>query len=70
MSQLIAGYGIYKALQLEGFDLPKECADVRLLMPVDGVMQLQMEVNLTNDDLEKLGRALVRMAKNDYAVSK
>lgn len=52
------------ALRDEGFDLPKECADVRLMIPVDGIFQLQYEVNVYGESLAQLGRALVRIAKD------
>lgn len=55
---------LYDALIAEGFPLPKECRDVRLVMPVDGACVLDYSVFLFGEDLEKLGRALVRVGAN------
>lgn len=58
---------LYEALKAEGFLLPDECADVRLLMPVDGIWQMQYRVNLSMEDFEKVSRAFIRIA-NDRKV--
>lgn len=65
MPKVISGYGLYQALKDEGYELPEECADVQLVMPVDGMIQLEMRVNLTDETLAMLGRALVRMAEHN-----
>lgn len=54
---------LYNALLAEGFELPKECSDVQLLMPVDGVYQLHYTVMLHGEDLAKLGRALAKLGE-------
>ena len=62
----IGGYGLYDALKAEGYELPDECGDVEIRMPVDGAIQLALIVNLTNGpdgSLVKFGKALVRMAE-------
>jgi len=64
----VGGYGLYQALKDEGYELPEECGDVEMRLPVDGVIQLAYIVNLTDGEdgtLAKFGRALVRMAKNN-----
>jgi len=53
---------LYTALKAENYDLPDECGDVELVMPVDGVFQLRFIVNVTKENLAKLGRALVRVS--------
>ena len=63
MARVISTYGLYQALKDEGFNLPDECVDVEMKMPVDGVYQLHYVVNLTDERLAKFGRALVRMAE-------
>ncbi len=61
-SRVLAGYGLYQALKAEGYELPPECGDVEMRLPVDGAIQLAYIVNLTGENLEKFGRALIRMA--------
>lgn len=62
MSRVVAsGYGLYNALKAEGFELPEECGDVEMRMPVDGAIQLALIVNLTEERLAQFGRALVRL---------
>lgn len=56
---------LYDALKAEGFILPNECAEVRLLMPIEGLFQLNYTVNLTDEDLVKVGRALARIGATD-----
>lgn len=60
---LIATYPprLYDALKAEGFHLPDECGDVQMTMPVDGLFQLHYTINLTADDLERIGKAFVRL---------
>lgn len=57
------GDHLYDALKAEGFLLPDECADVKLIMPVDGVYQLEYRVNLFGERLAQVGRALARMGE-------
>jgi hypothetical protein len=64
MATYPSGTNLYHALLAEGFELPKECGDVSLLMPVDGVLQLHYTVNVLGDDLAKLGRALTRIGED------
>lgn len=53
---------LYEALKAEGFLLPDECSEVYMTTPIDGLPQLHYTVNLRNDDLTKVGRALQQMA--------
>jgi len=50
---------LYDALKAEGYILPDECSDVEMTLPVDGIMQLKLIVNLTGESLQQFGRALV-----------
>jgi hypothetical protein len=61
MIRLPSGTNLYRALKAEGFNLPDECRDVVLVMPVDGVFTLRYEVNLMGEDLVKVGKALARI---------
>ncbi len=54
---------LYRALQEVGFELPKDCGDVELLLPVDGVPQLRMTVFIHGERLELLGQALARLGE-------
>jgi hypothetical protein len=63
MSRLLSTYGLYQALKDEGFELPPNCGDVILQMPVDGRYELHFVEFLEDDRLAKLGRALARMAE-------
>lgn len=56
-------YKLYQALLDAGYKLPDETADVMLKMPVDGVMQLVIHVNVTEELLVMLGEAFIDMAK-------
>lgn len=58
-----SGTNLYRALLAEGFKLPDECADVQLITPTDGVIQLRYVVNVTGSDLVKIGRALARIGE-------
>jgi hypothetical protein len=61
--KVIGSFGLYEALKAEGYVLPDECRDVRLIMGVDSVIVLQMDVWLTTETLAQVGRALVRLAE-------
>lgn len=52
-----------EAMEAEGLPLPNECADVQLLTPVDGGFQLRYVINLTPEQMVKIGKALIRMFK-------
>lgn len=54
---------LYQALKAEGFVLPDECGDVTLDLPVDGIVQLVVRINITERNVEQIGRALVRLGK-------
>jgi len=53
----------YEALKKEGFNLPPECGDILMEIPVDGIIRLHFVQNLTNEDLVKFGRALASLGE-------
>jgi hypothetical protein len=59
----MSSFGLYKALKDEGFELPPECGDITLELPVDGVIRLNCPLMLTGERLAQLGRALTKMAE-------
>jgi hypothetical protein len=64
MEILAVGTDFYRALKSEGFDLPDECGDVHMTVPVDGPIQLHYTVNVREEDLVKIGRALEKMGEH------
>lgn len=63
MARPVATYHLYEALKAEGYRMPDEVSDVYLTMPIDGLYQLHYTINLQDEDLAKLGRALQKMAE-------
>lgn len=63
VSKVISGTDFYNALKAEGFELPDECGDVHMIVPVDGLIQLHYTVNVRHEDLVKIGKALARMGE-------
>lgn len=63
MVTIIGGIRLVDALKAEGIELPPNCADIELVMPVDGVIVLKYIELMTDDRLAKLGRALTRLAE-------
>lgn len=61
MTRLIAGYRLGKILADMGV-LPDECADVEMLIPVDGVLRLRYTVNVTQEDARKLAEAFEKLS--------
>lgn len=59
----VSGTNLYNALKEEGFELPPECGDVEMSLPVDGVIQLRYIENLSGDRLIKFANALRKLAK-------
>lgn len=59
---------LYNALKTVGFELPPECGDLRLEMPVDGLMRLHYVENLTGERLAQFGRALAMLGDVDDPV--
>ena len=64
------GTSLHEALKLEDFPLPDECTLVEPLLPIDGMIQLRYTVNLRPEQLAAFGRALVRIANQDFEPSK
>lgn len=61
--RLISGSDLYHALKDEGFELPPNCGDVEMVIPVDGVIKLKYIENLEGDRLAQFGRALQRLGQ-------
>ncbi len=49
---------IVDALKAEGFELPKNCREARLVMGINQMFVVQYDVFLDGEDLARLGRAL------------
>ena len=57
------------ALKKEGFELPRNCGAIRLMMPVDDTFILNYDIVVDGEDLEKLGRALAAIGKKAKDIS-
>ena len=62
MSRIISTVGLAEALKAEGFPLPAECREARVIFGIDAAYMIQYDVFLTLDDLAALGRALQRIS--------
>lgn len=63
MIRLYQPPSLYDALKAEGFVLPDECNDITIELPVDGIVQLVVRINLTEQNIAQFGRALVRLGR-------
>lgn len=63
MMREVATYGLAQALDEEGFPLPQECREARVVMGVDQALMIQYDVFLTTENIARLGRALQRFAE-------
>ena len=63
MSKAVSTYGLVGALKEQGFPLPDECREARLVMGSGSAFMLQTDQFLTTEDLGKIGRALVKMSE-------
>ena len=59
-----SGTVLYHALLAEGFDLPPNCGDIEMELPVDGLIRLKYVENLSGERLAQFGRALQRVAND------
>lgn len=64
MPNLTSTWGLYEALKAEGYELPKNTSDVRLIAPIDGIVQLHLTVLVDTEELQQVGRALIRLAES------
>lgn len=62
--QLFGRYNLLTAMQEEGL-LPPECADVQILVPVDGIMQIVYTVNVGDERMMALQRALQKTLESN-----
>jgi len=53
----------YNLLVAEGFQLPPDCSDILMEIPVDGVLRLHYVQNLNAEDLVRFGRALAKLGE-------
>ena len=60
-SRLMSTRRLAEALKAEGFPLPEDCSEVRLVMGVNQAMLLQFDVYVRAENLVRLGRALIRI---------
>jgi hypothetical protein len=61
MPDYFSSHALGQALSTRGI-LPKNCGDVELLIPVDGVLQLQCKINVEAGDIPKIIDALKELA--------
>lgn len=59
---IIGGFELGRLLHKEGM-VPEECANIELLTPADGALQLRYTVNVRPEDLPKIARALTRLGE-------
>jgi hypothetical protein len=60
-----SGLDLAKALDAEGFPLPKNCTGARLIMTIDSVNVIQYDVFLEPEEMVKFGKALQRLGEAD-----
>jgi hypothetical protein len=58
MGHAFSSSDLSKHLEAAGIPYPPECADVEVLMPADGIMQIRFTINVTTDMLPKIAKAL------------
>lgn len=64
MINYAASHTLYTELKAEGYLLPDDCVDVELVaQAVDSPMQIKFTCFVTQENLAKIGRALVRMSE-------
>lgn len=63
MSRIMGTFTLAEALKAEGFPLPDNCREARLVMGVHTAFVLQFDVFVTEENLARLGRAFQRMAE-------
>jgi hypothetical protein len=60
-----SGYDFAAFLREEGYILPDECISVDILVDTDSPLQLVITVNLTDETLAMVGRALLKMSSKE-----
>jgi hypothetical protein len=62
--EIITTINLYQALKDQGFEVPKECREARLVMSApDEPIMIQFDCFVLGDDLQKIGRALEQLGK-------
>jgi hypothetical protein len=54
---------VHDALKAEGFPIPDNCREARVIVGVNQALMIQYDVFLDKDNIAKLGRALQRMGE-------
>lgn len=60
--RLAGGFEFAKALEQEDYPLPAETVSVDLIFEADAAVMIRFTCNVTEYDLEMIGRAFLRMA--------
>lgn len=63
MQTIVDTFRLGALLAKEGL-LPKECANIEILLPVADVMQIRYTVNVLAEDLPKIARAIAGLAED------
>jgi hypothetical protein len=64
-ARIVGTFHLVEALAAEGFPLPDDVREARLVMGVAEAFLIQYDVFVTEENLAKLGRALQRLAAWD-----
>jgi hypothetical protein len=54
---------VAEALKAEGFPLPDNCREARVVMGAGSALMIQYDVFLADDDLVRLGKALQKVGE-------
>jgi hypothetical protein len=60
-NNIIGAFRLVEVMRSEGFPLPENCREARLIMGVDNAFMMQYDVFLTDETLAQLGRSLQRL---------
>ena len=62
-THIIGTHQLVEALKAEGFPIPEQCREARIVMGVNSAFIVQYDVFVTVENLARLGRAFQRMAE-------
>ena len=66
MAYLLSTRRLVDALKAEGFPLPDDCAEARLVMRPADTFMIEYRVFVSEENLRKFGRALQRIADESW----
>ena len=66
-TRIMGTFKLLEALQAEGFPIPLDCREARLVMGVSQAFVIQYDVYITDENLARFGRALVRLTQSPEA---